>query len=129
MRTIIFIIIKEFNQLKRDPRLRATIIIAPILQLLLMGYAATTDVNNISLAICDQDKSVTSREFIRSFVSSGYFTVEYNINDYNQLDHLIDKGSAQVALIIPPSRLSSEAESSRISPQSIAMSEFGIIPN
>jgi ABC-2 type transport system permease protein len=102
MRTIIFIIIKEFNQLKRDPRLRATIIIAPILQLLLMGYAATTDVNNISLAICDLDKSVTSREFIRSFVSSGYFTVEYNVNDYNQLDRLIDKGSAQVALVIPP---------------------------
>ncbi len=102
MRTIIFIIIKEFNQLKRDPRLRATIIIAPILQLLLMGYAATTDVNNISLAVCDLDKSVTSREFIRSFVSSGYFTIEYNLNDYNQIDKLIDKGSAQVALVIPP---------------------------
>ncbi len=102
MRTIIFIIIKEFNQLKRDPRLRATIIIAPILQLLLMGYAATTDVNNISLAICDLDKSVTSREFARSFVSSGYFTVEQNVNEYNKLDAMIDKGSIQVALVIPP---------------------------
>ncbi|MFI5263291.1 MAG: ABC transporter permease, partial [Candidatus Kapaibacterium sp.] len=102
MRTIYFIIVKEFNQLKRDPRLRATIIIAPILQLLLMGYAATTDVNNISLGICDLDKSVTSREFIRSFVSSGYFTIEQNVNEYNQLDPLIDKGTLQCAIVIPP---------------------------
>ncbi|MFI5264667.1 MAG: ABC transporter permease [Candidatus Kapaibacterium sp.] len=102
MRTIYCIIVKEFNQLKRDPRLRATIIIAPILQLLLMGYAATTDVNNISLGICDLDKSVTSREFIRSFVSSGYFTIERNVNEYNQLDGLIDKGTLQCALVIPP---------------------------
>ncbi|MDP4219927.1 MAG: ABC transporter permease [Bacteroidota bacterium] len=102
MRIIWCIIIKEFNQLKRDPRLRATIIIAPILQLLLMGYAATTDVNNISLAVCDLDKSVTSREFTRSFVSSGYFTVERNVNEYNSLDKLIDNGTVQVALVIPP---------------------------
>jgi ABC-2 type transport system permease protein len=102
MRTIWFIIIKEFNQLKRDPRLRATILIAPILQLLLMGYAATTDVNNISLGVCDLDKSATSREFINSFVSSGYFTIEQNINEYNQIDRLIDKGTLQVALVIPP---------------------------
>jgi ABC-2 type transport system permease protein len=102
VKTIIFIIIKEFNQLKRDPRLRATILIAPILQLLLMGYAATTDVNNISLAVCDLDKSVTSREFIRSFTSSGYFTVEENVNEYTNLDKLIDKGTVQVALVIPP---------------------------
>jgi ABC-2 type transport system permease protein len=102
MKTIIFIIIKEFNQLKRDPRLRATIIIAPILQLLLMGYAATTDVNNISLAVCDLDKSVTSREFIRSFVSSGYFTVERDINEYKNIDKYIDNGSIQVAIVIPP---------------------------
>ena len=102
MKTIIFIVIKEFNQLKRDPRLRATILIAPILQLLLMGYAATTDVNNISLGVCDLDKSLTSREFIRSFVSSGYFTVEQNVNEYKNLDKLIDRGTIQVALVIPP---------------------------
>jgi ABC-2 type transport system permease protein len=102
MKTIIFIVIKEFNQLKRDPRLRATIIIAPILQLLLMGYAATTDVNNISLAVCDLDKSVTSREFVRSFVSSGYFTIERDVNEYKSLDNLIDNGAVQVAIVIPP---------------------------
>src|SRR5579872_1553148 len=102
MKTIIFIIIKEFNQLKRDPRLRATILIAPILQLLLMGYAATTDVNNISLGVCDLDKSITSREFVRSFVSSGYFTIERDINEYKNIDRFIDNGSLQVALVIPP---------------------------
>jgi ABC-2 type transport system permease protein len=102
MKTIIFIVIKEFNQLKRDPRLRATILIAPILQLLLMGYAATTDVNNISLGVCDLDKSVTSREFVRSFVSSGYFTIERDINEYKNIDRYIDNGSLQVALVIPP---------------------------
>ncbi len=115
MKTIFFIIIKEFNQLKRDPRLRATIIIAPILQLLLMGYAATTDVNNISLAVCDLDKSATSREFVRSFVSSGYFTIERDVNEYKSIDKLIDNGTIQVALVIPP-KFGGDVEAGRSAP-------------
>jgi len=102
MRTIICIVIKEFNQLKRDKRLISMIVIAPVLQLMLLGYAATTDVKNIALAVCDLDKSASSRDFVRSFVSSGYFTIERNVNEYNEVDDLIDKGTAQAVLVIPP---------------------------
>lgn len=101
MRTIWIIVVKEFHQLRRDKRLRTMIIIAPILQLVILGYAATTDVNNIALAVCDLDKSATSRELIRSFVSSGYFTIERDVDAYNQIDAIIDRGDAQVAIVIP----------------------------
>ncbi len=102
MRTIFIIVVKEFHQLIRDKRQRTMLILGPVLQLLLLGYAATTDIKNIALAVCDQDKSETSRTFVRSFVSSGYFTVVRSIDDYKGVDGIIDRGDAQVALIIPP---------------------------
>jgi len=58
---------KEFKQVFRDPRMRSMIFIAPVLQALLFGYAATTDVKNIPTAIYDLDNSVQSREVIRAF--------------------------------------------------------------
>lgn len=101
MRTIYCIVVKEFLQLMRDKRQRMMLIIAPLMQLLLLGYAATTDIKNIALAVCDEDKSETSREFIRSFVSSGYFTIVRSIDEYSGVDAVIDDGDAQVALIVP----------------------------
>ena len=60
MKIIINIIIKEFLQLKRDPRLFGIIFIAPMLQLILLGYAANLDINNINTIVYDQDKTEAS---------------------------------------------------------------------
>jgi len=101
MKLIINIIIKEFLQLKRDPKLFGIIFAAPVLQLILLGYAATLDVNNIKTAVYDKDKSALSRDFIEKFQSSGYFTIDYYVDDYETVSGLIDKGDVLWALVIP----------------------------
>lgn len=101
MRTIIDFLKKEFLQLKRDPRMLPIIFIAPIIQLIIIGYAVTFDVKNISLAICDLDRSQTSREFYRSFESSGYFNIEYFVDDIGEVGYYLDKTLANIVLVIP----------------------------
>ena len=101
MKIIINIIIKEFLQLKRDPRLFSIIFISPVLQLVLLGYAANLDINNINTVVYDQDKTVTSRDFIEKFKSSAYFSVNNYVDNYEQITDLINKGDDLWALVIP----------------------------
>ena len=90
MRIILNIIIKEFLQLKRDPRLFAVVFFSPVLQLILLGYAATLDVNNVHTAVYDQDKTVESRNFIEKFSASGYFSIDDYIDNYKEANDLIN---------------------------------------
>jgi drug efflux transport system permease protein len=101
MRIILNIIIKEFLQLKRDPRLFGVIFIAPVMQLILLGYAANLDVNNVHTAVYDQDKTVDSRSFIDKFSSSGYFSIDDYVDSYKQAADLINKGDVLWVLVIP----------------------------
>ncbi len=101
MKIILTIIIKEFLQLKRDPRLFGIIFIAPVLQLILLGYAANLDINNINTVVYNQDKSVSSREFIEKFERSGYFTMNHYADSYDQVMNYINKGDDLWALVIP----------------------------
>ncbi|MGE5679862.1 MAG: ABC transporter permease [Bacillota bacterium] len=101
MKTIINIVIKEFLQIRRDKRLFAIVFMAPVLQLLFLGYAATMDVNTVHTAVIDQDKTVSSREFIRNFERSGYFSIDYYLENYEKATDLIDKGKVLVTIIIP----------------------------
>jgi len=101
MKIIFNIIIKEFLQLKRDPRLFGIIFIAPIIQLILLGYAANLDITNINTIIYDQDKTVSSRNFIEQFNSSGYFLINNYADNYEQIIDQINKGNDLWALVIP----------------------------
>lgn len=101
MKIILTIIIKEFLQLKRDPRLFGIIFIAPVLQLILLGYAANLDINNINTVVYNQDKTVSSREFIDKFERSGYFTMNHYADSYDQVMNYINKGDDLWALVIP----------------------------
>jgi len=101
MRIILNIIIKEFLQLKRDPRLFAIIFIAPVMQLILLGYAANLDVNNVHTAVFDQDKTVDSRNFIEKFSASGYFSIDDYVDNYRRATNLINKGDVLWVLVIP----------------------------
>jgi ABC-2 type transport system permease protein len=101
MRIILNIIIKEFLQLKRDPRLFAVIFIAPVMQLILLGYAANLDVNNVHTAVYDQDKTVDSRTFIDKFSASGYFSIDDYVDNYKRATDLINKGDVLWVLVIP----------------------------
>ncbi len=101
MKIIFNIIIKEFLQLKRDPSLFGIVFIAPIMQLVLLGYAANLDITNINTIIYDQDKTVASRDFIEKFQSSGYFLIYNYANNYERVTDQINKGNALWALVIP----------------------------
>lgn len=101
MKTIYQFIIKELLQVKRDKKMRMVIFIAPILQLIFLGYAANMDVNVIHTTIYDQDKTSTSRVFIKRFEQSGYFKIDYYVNNYEEVTDLLDMGKTLVAIVIP----------------------------
>ena len=93
---------KEFIQIIRDPRTLALTFFMPVIQLFLLGYAATNDVRNVSLAAFDQDKSPASRELLDAYRAADYFRLDYDVNAESELRALIDKGAARAGLIIPP---------------------------
>jgi len=93
---------KEFIQIIRDPRTLMLIIVMPILQLFLLGYAATTDIKNISLAVWDQSKSIQSRQLLDAFRGADYFRINFSVGSQDEYRLLIEKGEARAALIIPP---------------------------
>ena len=93
---------KEFGQLLKDRRLLPIVFLAPVLQLTFLGFAASLDVKNISMVLCDLDKSAESRALINSFTNSGYFTLRYATDDYNALQGYLDNNKATMALVIPP---------------------------
>lgn len=93
-------VIKEFIQVFRDKRMKAIVFITPIMQLMLFGYAVTTDVNNITTAVYDLDKSYESRELARRLESSGYFNIAYFPESPQEIQELVDKGKVLCAIQI-----------------------------
>jgi ABC-2 type transport system permease protein len=102
MRTIAFIIRKEFHQIFRDKRLLPLIFLSPVLQILLLGYAANMDVKDIRMAISDQDSSVESRELVAGFLHSGSFVASAYLPDARAAERSIEEGASSLALVIPP---------------------------
>ncbi|RME89129.1 MAG: ABC transporter permease [Anaerolineae bacterium] len=98
---LLSIIRKEFIQIWRDPRTVAIIIILPIMQLFLMGYAATNDVRNVPMAFWDQSQTPASRALLDAFRAAGYFRIAYEVDSEDQLRALIEEGKARAGLIIP----------------------------
>jgi len=96
------VIRKEFLQIQRDPRTLALILVMPIIQLFLLGYAATTDVKNIPLALWDQNRTPQSRTLVDAFRSTNYFQIAYVVASEDEYRALIESGRARVVLIIPP---------------------------
>ena len=101
MRAFLSIVRKEFLQLRRDPRLFPVLFISPVLQLLLLGYAANLDVRDIPSVVCDMDRSAASRGFIDKFVNSGYFSVRARLDRMEEIDPWLDNGKASMAFVIP----------------------------
>jgi ABC-2 type transport system permease protein len=93
--------VKELRQLFRDPRSKRVIFVAPIIQLLLFGYAVNTDVRNVATAVVDHDRSPESRELISALTASGYFRVVVSSDRSADLGRALDAGRALVAIEIP----------------------------
>jgi ABC-2 type transport system permease protein len=99
---LISLIRKEFIQIIRDPRTLIMILGIPIMQLLLMGYAATNDIRNVALAVFDQDRSPAARRLLDAYRAADYFLITHDVQSEEELQELIDAGQARAGLIIPP---------------------------
>jgi ABC-2 type transport system permease protein len=96
------IIRKEFIQILRDPRTLAIILVIPIMQLFLLGYAATTDIKNVPLGVWDQSRSPESRALLDAFRSANYFNIAYEVGSQDEARNLIEMGKVRGVLNIPP---------------------------
>jgi len=96
------IIRKEFIQIVRDKRTLVLVLVIPIMQLFLLGYAATNDVRNVPMAVLDQDRGPEARKLVDAFRSADYYQIAYDVDSEAELQTLIDDGAARVALVIPP---------------------------
>lgn len=92
---------KEFIHVMRDPRTLAVMIFMPLMQLILLGYAGTTDVKHLRTAVYDADQSPQSRALIQAYQASDYFDMVIYTDNEAELGRLIDHGDVRGALIIP----------------------------
>jgi ABC-2 type transport system permease protein len=101
MRRLNHLMRKELIELRRDPRLFGIVVMAPIIQLTVLGYAATTDVTNVPIVVADADRTAASRELIERFDASQYFTVVGLVTSVAEVEPWIERGHAWMALGIP----------------------------
>ncbi len=92
---------KEFRQVFRDPRMIGLIFVTPIIQLVVFGYAVSTDVRNTSSFVVDQDHTQVSRELVTALTASGYFRVVGRSDRPADLVRALDRGDALVGFQIP----------------------------
>jgi ABC-2 type transport system permease protein len=101
MRIVLLLLQKEFLQIFRNRAMLPIIFVFPIIQLVILSFAATHDVKNIALAVLDQDRSSTSRLLVSKLTASGYFTLAgMPLSDHEGFE-LIEKDAADVFLTIP----------------------------
>jgi ABC-2 type transport system permease protein len=97
-----YLIRKELLELRQDPRLFGVVIIAPIIQLAVLGYAASTDVKDVPVLVVDADRSSASRDLIARFDGSENFTIAGIVSSTDDIDDWLESGRAWMALSIPP---------------------------
>jgi ABC-2 type transport system permease protein len=103
MRTLKFLLQKEFRQIFRDPAILRIIFVMPMIQLLILPWAADYEVKNIQLSVVDHDHSTYSQQLISKITSSGYFILQDYSTSYNSSLHDIEKDKADLVLEIPAS--------------------------
>ena len=96
-----YLFVKELIQTLRDKRMRITLIVPPILQLIIFGYAANLDVKHIRTAVRDLDQTVESRDLIGRFGSSKYFDVVSFPHTPKEVRDLINQGVVTISIEIP----------------------------
>ncbi len=95
------IVRKEFIQVFRDKRMLVPLFVAPVIQLILFGYAATTDIKRVPIGILDHDRSQESRAFTSTFMHNEIFNMDYSLNASQEIDELLQTGKIKAAIVIP----------------------------
>ncbi len=102
MRTIRFLVQKEFLQIFRNKGILPVILVVPVVQLLILSYAADFEVKNLKVFWVDQDHSEISRSLRQKISSSRYFTITEFSQGVGQGDVALDQGTVDLVLTIPP---------------------------
>lgn len=92
---------KEFIHIFRDPRSLIIMFVIPLVQLILLGYAATTDIEYLRTAVYDADKTPQSRALINAYTASNYFDITHYVASETEIRYLIDRGDVRAGFTIP----------------------------
>jgi ABC-2 type transport system permease protein len=92
---------KEFFQIRRDRWLLINVLAIPMIQLLILGYTATTDIRHVRTAVLTGKNTYYERTYLDAFQNSGYFDFNYRLRDDDDIHWLLDRGRAKVALRLP----------------------------
>ena len=99
---LLCVIKKEFIQIFRNSKMRTIVLVMPLVQSMVFGYAVTTDVKHVNTAVYDQAQTPESRDLIDRFIHSGYFSVKKVIRSDQEMDEVIDRGEVAAILRVPP---------------------------
>ncbi len=102
LQRIYALIVKEFLSMLLDPKSRATVIIPPMIQLVVFGYAATFDLNHINYAVFNEDQGYLSRKLINRFQGSPAFTLVATITNQQEIAPLLDSRSVLMVIHTGP---------------------------
>ncbi len=92
---------KELIQLRRDRLTVSMMVVMPLMQLLLFGYAINTDVRHIPTVVYDQDHSRAARDLARGMEVTGFYDIVGQVNGYDEIERAMRSGRARVALVVP----------------------------
>jgi ABC-2 type transport system permease protein len=92
---------KEWIQIRRDARSLILSLLMPVILILIFGYALSVDVKKVAVVVWDQDKTAFSRSLIEKFSHTEYLTLIRYVDNYREIDRLINNGTVKIALIIP----------------------------
>lgn len=92
---------KEFIHILRDPRTLIVMFLMPVVQLMLLGYAATTDIRHLNTAVFDADRTPQSRALLDAYRASDYFEINTYAASETELGQMLDRGEIRAAMIIP----------------------------
>ncbi len=98
---LLSIVRKEVIHILRDPRSLAIMFVIPIIQLVLLGYAATNDIRRLNTAVYDADRTQQSRQLIEAYRASDYFAISHYVQDEEMLAQLLDGGQVRAGILIP----------------------------
>ncbi len=102
MQRILYLIQKEFRQILREPAFLGLIFGAPLIQVLILGFAITTDVKNVPMIMVDQDHSQMSNRLVEAFSNTKSFHFLGQVGTAKEAVHLLDRNKIKLAVVIPP---------------------------
>lgn len=95
-------VVKEFYHIFRDYRTLLILFGMPAVQLLLFGYVVTNEIKNAKIAVYDLSKDEVTRKITEKIISSGYFILEKNLSNYNDIGKSFQEGEIKLVIVFQP---------------------------